>query len=77
MSDERKQSERATESLPEDLESELAKVDEKVTNNSLRIARFVVQKMILRADHSHFACLRFAYLNPQEPGFASRSVNSA
>ena len=43
MNDERKQGERVD--LPEDLKAELARVDEKVTNNSLRIARYVFQVM--------------------------------
>lgn len=45
MNDEQKQGERVCEYLPEDLKAELARIDEKVTNNSLRIARYVVQRM--------------------------------
>lgn len=45
MNDERKQGEREGEYFPEALKAELARIDEKVTNNSLRIARYVAQRM--------------------------------
>ena len=45
MNDERMQDEGVSEYSPEDLKAELAGIDEKVTNNSLWIARHVVKAM--------------------------------
>ena len=45
MNDEQMQGARASEYSPEELKAELARLDEKVTDNSLRIARHVVLAM--------------------------------